>query len=179
MAHSCSICIHHIFLHNIYSTSFYEIHIIFTMERKEESGFTVERWARGAAWQAGHGATASSLLRRQLLLDLLQPRALLEAAHAIDHPWGHVSPDTRLASVGIDGKNMGSASEGADHHPAAVVAEGDILYLENRGDMGMKPPTCAHPTERSCLKHKSGLKMGKKCLKFRQYLEFWCIYQWT
>lgn len=74
------------------------------MERKEESGFTVERWARGAAWQAGHGATASSLLRRQLLLDLLQPRALLEAAHAIDHPWGHVSPDTRLASVGLMGK---------------------------------------------------------------------------
>lgn len=101
----------------------------------------MERWARGAAGQAGHGATASSLLRAQLLLDLLQPRALLEAAHAIDHAWGHVSPDTGLAPVGIDGENVGSASQRADHHPAAVVAEGDILHLQNR--RGMKPPRCA------------------------------------
>lgn len=102
-------------------------------ERKEGSGFTMERGARGAAGQAGHGAAASSLLRGQLLLDLLQPRALLEAAHAIDHPWGHVGPDTGLAPVGIDGEHVGSASESADHHPAAVVAEGDILYLQNTG----------------------------------------------
>lgn len=92
----------------------------------------MERWARGAAGQAGHGAAAPALLRAQLLLDLLQPRALLEAAHAIDHAWGHVGPDAGLAPVGVDGEHVGRASERADHHPAAVVAEGDVLYLEKR-----------------------------------------------
>lgn len=88
--------------------------------------------ARGAAWQAWHGAAASSLLRRQLLLDLFQPCALLESAHAVYHPGWHVCSDTGLAAVRIDGKNVGSASKRADHNPAAVMAEGDILHLERR-----------------------------------------------
>lgn len=100
---------------------------------KKKRGFTMERWARWAAWQAWNRATASSLLRRQLLLDLFQARALLEAAHAVDHAGWHVRPDTGLPAVGVDGKHMGSATKRADHNPAAVMAEGDILHLGNGG----------------------------------------------
>lgn len=109
----------------------------------------MERWARRTAWQAWNRAAAASLFRRQLLLDLFQPCALLETAHAVHHPWRHVCPDTGLPAIGIDGKNVGSATKSADHHPATVVAEGDILYLENR-EVKWK---CSHQRKwRACFK---------------------------
>lgn len=101
-------------------------------EKEGKKGFTMEGWARRAAWKAWNRAAAPSLLGCQLLLDLLQACTLLEAAHAVHHPRWHVGADTGLASIGIDGEHVGSATECADHHPATVVAEGDILYLENR-----------------------------------------------
>lgn len=104
----------------------------------------MKRWARRAAWQAWNRATASSLFRRQLLLDLFQPCALLEPAHAIYHPGWHVCSDTGLATVRIDRKNMGSATKRADHNPTTVMAEGDILYLENRGVKWEHSHQCAH-----------------------------------
>lgn len=93
----------------------------------------MEWWARWAAWEAWNRATASSLLRRQLLLDLFQACTLLESAHAVYHPGWHVCSDTGLAAVRIDRKHVGSASKRADYNPTAVMAEGDILHLEPRG----------------------------------------------
>lgn len=112
---------------------------------KRKRGFTMEWWARRTAWQAWNRATASSLFRCQLLLDLFQPRTLLESAHAVHHAGWHVCSDTGLAAVRIDGEDVGSAPQRADHNPATVMAEGDILYLEN-WDVKWK---CSHPCTRT------------------------------
>lgn len=69
----------------------------------------------------------------QLLLDLLQAGALLEAGHPVDHPGGHVCAGAGSAAVGVDGKDMGGAAQGADGHPAAVLGEAHVLDLR-RGD---------------------------------------------
>lgn len=34
------------------------------------------------------------------------------------------------ATVGVDGKDVGGATQCADHHPATVLAETDVLDLE-------------------------------------------------
>lgn len=126
----------------------------------------MERWARRTAWQAWNRAAAASLFRRQLLLDLFQPCALLETAHAVHHPWRHVCPDTGLPAIGIDGKNVGSATKSADHHPATVMAEGDILYLENR-EVKWK---CSHQRKwRACFKRQictGNVNKKTKCFFF-------------
>lgn len=65
----------------------------------------------------------------QLLLDLLQPGALLEAGHPVDHPGGHVRAGAGRAAVRVDGEDVGGAAEGADRHPAAVLGEAHVLDL--------------------------------------------------
>lgn len=99
----------------------------------------MQRGAGRAARQARDGAAASSLLGRQLLLDLLQPRALLEAAHAVDHAGGHVRAHAGLPAVRVDGEDVGRAAQRAHHHPAAVVAERDVLHLRK----GAESAACA------------------------------------
>lgn len=115
---------------------------------------TVQWRPRGAAGQAGYGATAapdassstqdaatssyasstcSSSQRShpvQLLFDLLQAGTLLEARHPVDHPRGHVRAGAGCTAVGVDGKYMGGATEGADGHPATVLAETHVLDLD-------------------------------------------------
>lgn len=94
--------------------------------------FTMQGWARRAAGETWNRATATSLLRRQFLFNLFQPSTFLETAHAIHYSWWHVSTNTRLATIRVDGENMGSTSEGTDHNPATVMAEADVLNLGTR-----------------------------------------------
>lgn len=35
--------------------------------------------------------------------------------------------DTRLATIRVDGENVGSTPEGTDHHPTTIMAETDVL----------------------------------------------------
>lgn len=115
---------------------------------------TMQWWPRGTAWQSRNGAwaaaNASSSSSKdaaassdpysasassycccpvQLLFDLLQAGALLEARHPIDHSRGHVSAGARGASVGVDGKDVAGATEGANGHPATVQAKTHVLDL--------------------------------------------------
>lgn len=65
----------------------------------------------------------------QLLLDLLQASALLEARHPIDHSWGHVSAGAGGPSIGVDGKDVAGTAEGANGHPATIQAKTHVLDL--------------------------------------------------
>lgn len=38
--------------------------------------------------------------------------------------------NTRLATIRVDGENVGSPPESTDHDPATIMAEADVLYLE-------------------------------------------------
>ena len=69
----------------------------------------------------------------QLLLDLLQAGALLEAGHAVDNAQGHVCAGAGGAAVRVEGEDMGGPAQGADGHPAAVLAEAYVLDLEGGG----------------------------------------------
>lgn len=40
--------------------------------------------------------------------------------------------DTRLATIRVDGENVGSTPEGTDHHPTTIMAETDVLNLGRR-----------------------------------------------
>jgi hypothetical protein len=40
--------------------------------------------------------------------------------------------NTGLATIRVDGENMGSTTKSTDHNPATVMAEADILNLEMR-----------------------------------------------
>lgn len=40
--------------------------------------------------------------------------------------------DTRLATIRVDGENVGRAPEGTDHHPTTIIAETDVLNLWRR-----------------------------------------------
>src|SRR4029434_3141956 len=74
---------------------------------------TMQRRPRGAAGQHRAGAAASALLAAELLLDLLQAGALLEAAHAVDHARGHVGAGARGPAVRVNGEDVRGAPERA------------------------------------------------------------------
>lgn len=116
---------------------------------------TMQWRPRGTAWQTRNGAWAAADASSssssqdaaaasdpssacasphrcrpvQLLLDLLQAGALLEARHPIDHSWGHVRAGAGGSSVGVDGKDVAGAAEGANGQPATVQAKAHVLDL--------------------------------------------------
>lgn len=92
----------------------------------------MQRGAGRAAGQAWDRTTAAALLRCQLLFNLFQPSTFLETAHAIHYSRWHVCADTRLATIRVDGENVGSTPEGTDHHPTTIMAETDVLNLGRR-----------------------------------------------
>lgn len=94
-----------------------------------------------ASSHASSSSSTNSSCPVQLLLDLLQAGAFLEARHPVHHPRGHVGAGTGCATIRVDWKHVAGASKGADGYPATVLTKAHVLNLSRQTQ-------CRNRTER-------------------------------